>query len=134
MLHLAEKQAAEDFAVHYRSTKDHDPMTAEVFREILRDEEYHVAYTRAQLQKWADEGKEKEVRKALRRMRWNRFKTTWVQVAQVIGNGIGTVMMTVTYFTLFLPFGLIGRLTRRRPGWDPVKRSLGRNVNELQCP
>ena len=70
MLHLAEKQAAEDFAVHYDSTKDHDPMTAEVFREILRDEEYHVAYTRAQLQKWADEGKEKEVRKGIPQPSW----------------------------------------------------------------
>src|SRR5262245_25070479 len=38
MLHLAEVQAAEDFAAHHRRASRSDPRTAAIFEEILGDE------------------------------------------------------------------------------------------------
>ena len=129
MLFLAEKDAARDFEIHYAATRVDDPQTAELFKQILRDEEYHCAYTRAQLKAWEKEGRAVEVRRALRQMKWFRFKAQWVQVMQRIGDTIGGVMLRVLYLTLFVPFGLLGRLTRRPAGWvsgKPAAQTLER--------
>ncbi len=132
MLYLAELQAAEDFRVHRRLTERRDPASGEMFRQILRDEEYHVAYTRAQLKAWEQQGRGDEVRRALRRMRWFRLKITWVQCSQRLGELIGTLLLSVLYCTLFLPFGLLGKLTRRSRGWVAPQRACGRTLAELR--
>ena len=132
MLHLAEVQAAEDFKLHKRLTEKRDPQTGEMFRSILRDEEYHIAYTRSQLKTWESEGRGKEVRQALRNMRWFRCKTAVVQGSQRVGELMGTLMLTVVYCTLFLPFGILGALSRRRTGWLRSQRAGGRTVLELR--
>jgi rubrerythrin len=132
MLHLAEVQAAADFRLHRRLTARIDRATAAVFTEILRDEEYHVAYTRAQLKKWEKEGRQAEVRKALRAMRWLRFKTLWVQLSQRLGSVLGTLMLSALYLTVFLPFGLIARCMRRPRGWVRSQRQPARTVDALR--
>ena len=128
MLHLAEVQAAEDFQVHFDLTKGHDPGTAAVFKSILRDEEYHVAYTRAQLQEWEREGRADEVRKALRKMRWTRVKTQWVLMSQLFGDFMSRLLLGAIYFTVFLPFGVLGWLLPRGTGWLPVRRQPAPSV------
>ncbi|HVS19328.1 MAG TPA: ferritin-like domain-containing protein, partial [Planctomycetota bacterium] len=44
MLHVAERRAAQLFAMHRDLLRD-DPQTRAVFERILKDEVYHVAYT-----------------------------------------------------------------------------------------
>lgn len=134
MLHLAELQAAEDFRVHFRLTARRDPDTAAVFRQILRDEEYHCAWTRAQLDKWRRDGRDGELRKALRQLRSTRRKAAWLQIAQVTGDGIGRVVSTVVYLTAFVPFGIIGRLTGDRVGWRAAPRRAAAMLAGLRLP
>lgn len=136
MLFLAEQQAAEDFSVHHRLSRRRDPASAAMFESILRDERYHVAYARAQLDKWRSEGRGAEVDKALRRMRWTRFKAQWVLVSFALGSGIGTLMMGLVYCTLFLPFGLLGRLTCAfaRRGWRAPQGKVVSTLAALRQP
>src|SRR3954467_14150967 len=47
-LHVAEKAAADRFAI-YRELVDDDPPTRAIFEEILRDEVFHMNYTYTQL-------------------------------------------------------------------------------------
>ena len=39
-----------------------------------------------------------------------RFWEAWKRVAQVIGDAIARIVLTLFYFTLFMPFGLAMRL------------------------
>jgi hypothetical protein len=134
MLYVAELAAAEDFRVHRRVTARCDPQTSEVFRQILRDEEYHVAYTRDQLHKWEKQGRAAEVRRALRRMRWLRRKTELLHYSQRLGELMGTLMLTALYCTVFVPFGLAGRFSRRSTGWVAASRRPGVTVEGLRSP
>ena len=47
-LHLSEKSAAGHFATYVDALKD-DPATSSVFKEVLKDETFHMNYTLAQL-------------------------------------------------------------------------------------
>ena len=132
MLHLAELQAAEDFRVHRRLNARSDPETADIFARILRDERYHVAYTRAQLRAWEKQGRGREVRRALRQMRWYRLRARWTQLGQRLGNVVGFVLLSVLYLTLFAPFGVIGALRGRRGGWTAATRAPGGTLATLR--
>ncbi len=56
---------------------------------------------------------------------WNKFWEGWKRVGAVIGDFIGRLILTLLYFTLVLPFGLIVRLfldplsirQRQPPAW-----------------
>ena len=81
---------------------------------------------------WEKEGRGEEVKRALRKMRWFRMKTALVLVGQRFGDFMGSLMLSVLYCTLFLPFGLIAALTPRRTGWTSSARVNGRSVVELR--
>jgi hypothetical protein len=62
-----------------------------------------------------------------------RLWATWKRVAQVIGDAIARIVLTLFYFTLFMPFGLAMRFLgdplainpRYRARWrDRVTRDL----------
>ncbi len=132
MLYLAERDAAADFKLHYNATKDHDPETAAMFLSIMRDEDFHCAYTLRQLEQWRKEGRADEVKRALRAMHWFRFKARWTQMAQRIGDLMGGVVLRVLYLTVFAPFGLIGRSTRRQLGWVAQRRQPAKTMAQLR--
>ncbi len=134
LLYLVECDAARDFEFHYNATKSIDPGTAEVFLQIMRDEQYHVAFSSDQLQRWRDEGQAKEVDKCLRAMKWLRFKARFVQVSQRISDPIGCMFLRVLYLTVFLPFGLLGRMTRRSRGWALKSRPIGKSLKSMRAP
>lgn len=59
-----------------------------------------------------------------------RIWKKWLAVGQVIGDFIARVLLTIFYFTIFMPFGLIVRLVsdpldikRSRPSWLERKTS-----------
>ncbi|HLQ38124.1 MAG TPA: hypothetical protein VK348_10000, partial [Planctomycetota bacterium] len=123
MLYLAECQAKADFELHVLHTAGRDEATAAVFRSILRDEEYHIAYTRALLRGWEQQGRAREVRAALREMRRARRHAALLRCLGPINRTSGRIVLAVVYATLFLPFGLLGRLGRHGRGWLAVRRA-----------
>ena len=117
MLHEAEKRAALLFQVHADLTT-HDAGTNAVFEEILRDEKYHVAYTRTILDKWREGGRGREVDEALSAAKAGRALSAWKRLGVRSAAGFSHVVLRVIYFTLMVPFGLAGRMSRRIEGWQ----------------
>jgi hypothetical protein len=117
MLHVAEERAAALFRVHRDLTR-HDPATSAIFEEILRDENYHVAWTASVLKSWRAAGRDEEVRAALKQACASRWLGAWKRAGLRSGAGFGRALLIVLYLTLLAPFGLAAR--RRRggtPGW-----------------
>jgi rubrerythrin len=126
MLHVAECRAAALFRVHHDLTRD-DPPTAAVFEDILRDENYHVAWTAAMLKRWREEGRDEEVARALKAARASRFMGAWKRAGIRAAGNLGRLSMLLLYVTLLLPFGLLA--SRRRAGskgWQPPRAPLAR--------
>jgi rubrerythrin len=122
-LHLSEKAAAGHFATYVEALKD-DPPTRSVFRQILKDESFHMNYTLAQLSRVAPERR----RLFLWKARLSRLWRAYLRAASAIAGMIGTVILTVQYFILLPPFALLAkRAAHREPaGWVPAapERSL----------
>jgi hypothetical protein len=68
-----------------------------------------------------------------------RFWEGWKKVGQWIGDAIARLVLTIFYFTIFLPFGLVSRLfadplgIRRRTGefWRP-RETRDRTIEDLR--
>ena len=116
-LHLSERNAARDFAV-YRDAVGDDDRTRSVFAHILRDEEFHMNYTRAELARVAP----KKHGRLLWTARLNRLWKAYLRFAVWLAGLIGTVVLTVQYFVLLPPFAWISRRAARREpeGWTLV--------------
>ena len=114
MLHVAECRAAEIFEVH-RALNDHDPETTAIFTEILKDEKYHMSYTRRILDRWASEGRANEVKKGLKAARGSRFIGAWKRLGIRSAAGFGKVLLFVFLWTILLPFALLAKLGKGTP-------------------
>ena len=113
-LHLSEKAAAERFAL-YGEMLDDDPETRAVFGDVLRDEVFHMTYTRTQLTRVAPERN----RRALWRARAGRLWRAYLRFAGALAGLLGGVVLTVQYFLLLPWFAIAAqRAARREPrGW-----------------
>ncbi len=121
MLHVAEKKATVLFRVHRDLTKD-DPETNAIFEEILRDEKYHVAYTGSFLEDWRKAGKQKEVKAGLSMAQGSRFFSAWKRAGIRAAGTFGRVLLFLFYWTFLVPFALIARRERPKPGWlKPIR-------------
>jgi rubrerythrin len=116
-LHLSEAAAARDFT-SYIKFLDADIPTREVFQRIVRDESFHMSYTREQL-----------VRLAPRRHGWllwraraTRLWKLYLRFAGALAGVMGAVVLTAQYFVLLPAFALLARRAARREpaGWTPV--------------
>jgi len=116
-LHLSEKTAAGHFAAYGDAVRN-DPATHAVFREILRDETFHMNYTLLQLNRIAP----RHCRLHLWRARLSRLWKAYLRVMSAIAGVMGTVVLTLQYFILLPPFAFLAkRAERREPqGWTPV--------------
>ncbi|RKY20323.1 MAG: hypothetical protein DRQ55_08015 [Planctomycetota bacterium] len=117
MLHVAELKAEELFARFSKETA-HDPGTQAVFDEILKDERYHVAYTRRFLDEWRQQGFAQEVERELRAARSSRFVGAWRRLGLRSASGFSCLLLQVLYLTLLMPFGLLARRNRPPRGWQ----------------
>jgi hypothetical protein len=121
-LHVSEKTAVVDLAVHRDLLRD-DPATRAVFEQILRDEEFHVNYTLAQLARVSP----RHHRRLLWRARLKRLWRAYLRVAAALGGALGSLVLIVLYFVLLPAFALLARRAQRRErlGWvaiDPARR------------
>lgn len=129
-LHLSEKAAADSFAL-YRDALPDDPATRQVFEKILRDEEFHMNYTRAQLSRVAPERQNS----LLWRARLSRLWKGYLRLAMALAGVISAVILTLFYFIILPPFALLAkRAARREPeGWTVVQLRQGRSPGGQYC-
>jgi hypothetical protein len=122
-IHLSEAAAARDFAV-YESVLDADPATCAVFHRILRDEEGHMRYSLAELDRLAPERQ----RRLLWAARLGRLWKAYLRLASGLAASVAAVILTLQYFILLPPFAWLARRAARqeRLGWAPVAR-VGRD-------
>jgi rubrerythrin len=113
-LHLSERAAALRFAV-YREVLGGDPETRAVFESILRDEAFHMNYTRKQLERVSP-------RRHGARLWWARLHRLWkvyLRFAAAFASVMGGVILAVQYFVVLPVFALAAkRQARKEPrGW-----------------
>jgi rubrerythrin len=124
-LHLSERNAARDFAL-YRDSVGADEATRAVFQHILRDEEFHMNYTRAELARVSPERQNRLLWKA----RLQRLWKAYLRLAVALAGLFGTVLLTLQYFILLPLFALISRRAARREpqGWVERSPEAGRDL------
>jgi hypothetical protein len=116
-LHVAEKAAADRFAI-YRDVVDDDPPTRAIFEEILRDEVFHMNYTYTQLARMSPASYKRHVWRARASRLWKRY----LRVAAAVAGVFGAVSLTVVYFVVLPPFAWLARRAEKREphGWIPI--------------
>ena len=124
MLHVAEQRAVQLLEMH-RDLNDSDPETRAVFDQVLRDEHYHVAYTERFLERWRADGREQEVRLALRAARRSRFAGAWKRLGTRSAAGFSKAVLYVLYWTALAPMALVGKLTREKSRWQAPEVRAG---------
>jgi hypothetical protein len=124
-LHLSEGNAARDFAI-YRDAVGDDDRTRAVFQHILRDEEFHMNYTRAELARISPRKQGWLLWKA----RLGRLWKAYLRFAVWLAGLIGTIVLTFQYFVLLPPFAWISRRAARREpeGWRTVSADPQRSL------
>lgn len=124
-LHLSERRAALDFAV-YRDAVGADTRTRAVFERILRDEEFHMTYTRAELARLSP----KRQRRLIWTARLGRMWKAYLRFAVWLAGLMGGVILTLQYFLLLPPFAWLARRGARREaaGWHRVAADRHRDL------
>jgi len=119
-LHVAEKAAAGRFTI-YRELVDDDPHTRAIFEEILRDEVFHMNYTRSQLARISPGTHRRHVWHARAKRLWNRY----LRVAAAMAGAMGGLLLTLMYFVLLPPFAWLAKRAQHREtiGWVPIDQS-----------
>ncbi|HEY2513062.1 MAG TPA: ferritin-like domain-containing protein [Polyangiaceae bacterium] len=118
-LHLSESTATRRFAL-YHQVLDSDPVTREVFDDILGDEAFHMNYTYAQLKRVNPRHHGLQLWSA----RLSRLWKGYLRIAAAIANVMGGVFLTLQYFVILPLFAFAAkRAAKREPvGWHDSRR------------
>ncbi|HEX5182675.1 MAG TPA: ferritin-like domain-containing protein [Allosphingosinicella sp.] len=121
-LHLSEAAAARGF-VTYREAVGDDRETRIVFATILKDEEFHMTYTRHELARVSPRKQGWLLWKA----RFGRLWKGYLRLAVAIAGVMGAVILTLQYFILLPPFawGAKRAAKRETEGWRSVAPKSG---------
>jgi hypothetical protein len=113
-IHLSESAAARAFA-GYGAVLGHDPETRAVIERIARDEEGHMRYSHAELNRLAPD----HARRALWAARLRRLWRAYLRIALILADMISRVILLLFYFLLMPPFAWLAKRTGRkvRLGW-----------------
>lgn len=113
-LHLSEREAARRFEIYGAAVGD-DVETRDVFARILKDEAFHMNYTRHELSRVEP----KKQGWMLWRARLGRLWKGYLRFAVALGSLFGAILLTVQYFLLLPLFALVAKRAARRdpPGW-----------------
>lgn len=124
-LHLSERSAARQFGIYGRAVGS-DAETRNVFAHILKDEAFHMTYTRQELGRIAP----RKQGWLLCRARLGRLWKGYLRLAAGLGNLIGSVILALQYFILVPPFAWIAkRAAHREPkGWSPHRPEKSRDL------
>jgi hypothetical protein len=127
-LHLSERAAAIGFGT-YREAVAGDPETQAKFARILRDEAFHMNYTRHELGRVAPQKQGWLLWKA----RFSRLWKGYLRFAVALGSLMGGILLTLQYFILLPPFAWAAkRAERREPqGWVTAVDGSGHSDGEF---
>lgn len=127
-LHLSEKAAAARFEIYRDVLADEE--TRAVFGRVLRDEVFHMRYTRTQLERIAPE----RHRRALWLARATRLWKGYLRIATAVAGWLGTVVLLAQYFLVLPLFALAAKRAarRERPGWSEPQRRAQPTALERQ--
>jgi hypothetical protein len=116
---IAERRGAEQFDVYTTVLRD-DPSSVAMFEEIGRDEQFHIAYTREELDRLRLNDSS-AVTRAIRAIRRRRLSQALVRGSRRFGEVIASVWLAVVYFVLLPAFVVLSRrLERPRTGFVTV--------------
>lgn len=114
-VYVAEADAVEQFNVYLERGLP-DPATQTTLRTILKDEVFHVAYSRAEVEKLRKEGH--AVDKMCRDLRIARVWERYLRFSRDMGTFMSGIWLTILYFVVLAPFRLLART--EAGGWHPV--------------
>jgi hypothetical protein len=122
-LHLSEKAATREFVI-YRDAVGDDAATRDVFDRVLRDEEFHMNYTRRELARISPERQ----RLLIWRGRLGRIWKGYLRLAVGLASIIGSLMLTLQYFVLLPPFAWAAKRAARKEPVGFVAVAADRNA------
>lgn len=113
-LHLSERAAAGRFKV-YEKALSSDRETQQLFSDILRDEEFHMDYTRRELLRVSP----KKHGLRLFSARAHRLWKGYLRLASALAGILGGLVLVVQYFVVLPLFALLAKRAahREKEGW-----------------
>ena len=120
------------FALYAELLKD-DSEALAMFGEIAKDEHFHVTYSRAELDRYAEE-QASAVKWAIFKVRARRKWQWWLRGTRDFGEFMSRLWMSLFYVFIVGPFAVLARLTEtRKDGWtgSPQLASAGERAREL---
>jgi rubrerythrin len=113
-VHDAEKRAGEQFKVYLESAYT-DSSTKASLKEIIKDEYFHISYSKTALEKYAPQQKNY----LLRKVALQRYKERWLSFGYRIGIINAQIWLNILYFSLVAPFRLFAK--KEPSGWQKKK-------------
>jgi len=119
---IAEKRGAQQFDVYADLMKE-DPNSCTMFEEIADDERFHIAYSRAELDRYEEAGKAKDVKDAVGRVQRRRLLEAWLRFSIVLGDFMSKLWLGLLYILVIGPSSIIAKITERQPqGFIPPEQ------------
>jgi hypothetical protein len=122
-VYVAEADAVEQFHV-YIERELPDATTVTALKDILKDEAFHVSYSRAECDRYRKAGR--PIDAAIRDTRLRRIGEGWLRFSKDFGDRMSALWLGLLYFVALAPFRPFARL--EKGGW------LVRDVSAVSTP
>jgi hypothetical protein len=109
---IAERRGAQQFDVYSDLMKD-DADSCTMFAEIAGDERFHIAYSRAELDRYVSGGQGKEVKAAIGRVKRRRWLEAWLRLSVIMGDTMSKLWLGLLYVVVLGPSSIFARLTEK---------------------
>lgn len=131
-VYIAEKRGE----AHFRSLMTHfkdQPAVYDMFVRIVKDEQFHVRYSKRLLKEWSGAGRAGEVRAALRKIQLNRAWGAWRRQGRRLGDLTSRLALKIAYFIVVPPFSLMQYFLQRTSprGWREAEQTT-LNMEEIK--
>lgn len=110
-----ERDGARQFQLYSELMAD-DPESVTMFARIAKDERFHIAYSRAELDRRAAEGQDRDVKAAVWRVKLRALKQLWLRFGRNLGNLMANLWLGLLYVLVMGPFALAARAREGSPG------------------
>ncbi len=129
---IAEKRGAQQFDV-YADLMKADPDSCAMFAEIADDERFHIAYSRAELDRYEEAGQAQEVKDAVSRVKRRRLLEAWLRFSVVLGDFMSKLWLGLLYILVVGPSSIIARLTESTPKGFVAPEVREEDIFERAC-
>ncbi len=110
---IAERRGAQQFDVYSDLMKD-DEDSCKMFAEIADDERFHIAYSRAELDRYEARGEAKEVKAAVSRVTRRRWLEAWLRFSVVLGDFMSKLWLGLLYILVIGPSSIFARISEKQ--------------------